>query len=246
MRLNFYKFVTIGILLCSCSKSKEEAPLVLAGEYQTDNTIVAANPIMVYTKNGPVNNQQLIDGLIRRQGLTYRFSRTDVPVNYNAELNIIIDANNHARLIDKYNNGGTQYTSTFTASVTTQLPRYFVLANNDSATFLNGYTYGSQNQCTLLADKIKTVYPARNCKNLPPTTGFSQVCKFRPFRVITIRDGKLFLPYFTWLVKSNQQAASCTIAYVGETNTFNPAVINQLATGDTIVAQVREIALLKK
>ena len=88
--------------------------------------------------------------------------------------------------------------------------------------------------------------PTKRCVALPPATGYSRLCRFRPVRLLKMNAGQLFVPQLSWLVQSGQQYASCGYAASGSWNLFNTGILNQLTAGDTLVVQERAIALLKK
>ena len=230
------------LLLAGCGKApKIELPLT--GEYETGPTIVA-NPIVMYTENGPVNNPQLVDKFLSGKQLGPPFFfRTDVPNNDFYAFKLTIATNSQATLVSQ----SLTNPATKKAEITARNAEYFVLTEVDSVSISNSNT--NSNRCSLLGHKLKTIYPAQRCKSLPLSTGYSQICRFRPVQVVTIRDGRFFLSVLSWMVQTGPSAATgsfCGLSSAGERNTFNPAIAAQLIDGDTIVVQQREIALLKK
>lgn len=232
----------LGVLLLLGCKKDREAPLVLVGKYEASTSPVAATPIRLYTVNGIVDNQVIVDNFIKRQSWVQDyFFRNAVPAPNNASLVLAIRSNMRATLIDTH----ATSTDSVRAEVLSQNDQSFLLANVDSASVL--LSSNSTSRCEQLGERIKNVYPGKRCRSLPPFTGYSSYCMIRPVRVITIKNGNLFIPQFTWLVKTGQPSQSiCGLAYSKEWNTFNPAILNQLVAGDTIVVQEREIPLLKK
>jgi hypothetical protein len=234
-----YYFLLLGaaLLMVSCQKDKERIAYDLSGTYTAENTLKAANPIAMYTSGGQVTNTAVITRfLARRQGLASYFSATDVAIPGNTSLRLSFRANNRATLISTAPN----YVDSIRTEVTDQQIASLRLQNLDSVTTLPGTSYSCR-KMEELASYIKEVYPGKRCRPLPATSGYSQLCKQRPVRMIGAHGSQLYVPYFSWLV----QADGCYIAYGGEWNIFNRAVLNRLATGDTVVVQEREIALRK-
>ena len=229
------------LLLAGCGKDPG-IELPSPGDYETGPTIVA-NSIVMYTKNGQVNNPQLVDKFLSGKQLGPPFFfRTDV-ANNDFFFKLTISTNSQATLVSQ----GLTNPVTKKAEITTRNPEYFVLTEVDSVSISSSNTYA--NRCSLLGQKLKTVNPVQRCKSLPLSTGYSQICKFRPVQVVTIRDGKFFLSVLSWMVQTGPSAATgsfCGLSSGGERNTFNPAMVTQLIDGDTIVVQQREIALLKR
>jgi hypothetical protein len=242
MKKYCYTLLAGSILFCGCSKEKETP--VLEGEYQTGTTIESA-PIQLFTKDGLVDNQAIVDRfLTRRPWSTSYFSRVNVAVPNGSSLMLTIQSNKKALLVSKY---GTS-TDTLKAVFTSQTDQYLVLSHVDSirTPILNRIPYPSR--CQQLADKIKTEYPGKHDYPIALVSGTQEYfSKVRPIEVIAIKKDKLFLPQFSWSVESSGAYGSkCGISSSRERNVFNKAVINQLVIGDTIVVQERMVELVKK
>ncbi len=228
------------MLLSSCDK-EDDPSSALPGKYQSATTIVAT-PIEMYTKDGLVKDALLVDKFLARERTTY-FSRVDVPVDDGSSFSLTIGNNKQATLIttsplDKI---------TVQAEVVSQTSSYFTLADVDSISA--SFSAGPRSRCDLLREQVTLVLPEKNCGGLPFSTAYSQLCKYRPTRAIIIRDNKLYLPLFSWLIKTvapPPNRGACFSAYSGVQNIFNPAMLAQLTTGDTLVVQVKEVALLKR
>lgn len=241
MKYLFYPLALGLLMLGGCSKDREEATLVLAGEYQANSTIVTA-PITMYTSTGVVNNQAVVDGYLRRQALSAAyFSRTDLPTPAANSLAIIIRQNKQVNFISSY----PTRTDTVKAEITSQLAKYVVLSNRDSVA---GFSSASAaNRCAQLSAQMPIEKPVKRCVGMSPASGYSQYCKYRPVEVVAINAGQLYIPLLSWSLKSSPSVYSnCGSASYGSWNLFNKAVLNQLASGDTLVMQERSIALTKK
>jgi hypothetical protein len=237
MKQPYYLLLAAAALLTSCQKDSERIAYSLSGVYTAENTLRAANPIGMYTSAGQVTNAAVITRfLAKRQNLSDYFSTTDVAIPSNTSLRLVFRANNRATLLSTAPN----YSDSIRAEVTDQQVASLRLQNLDSVTTLASASY-SCTKVSELAGYIKEVYPGKRCRNLPLASGYSQYCRQRPVRVVGARGSQLYVPYFSWLV----QADGCFVAYSGEWNMFNRAVLNHLAAGDTVVVQEREIALRK-
>ena len=241
MKQHYSFLFLLAVSLGSCGKDREDIPLVLEGEYRADNVLLAANPIIMYTRNGRVDNPAAIDGFMKRNqwaGVT-GFSRTNVDISSEATFTLAIRADNRATLVSRYQ---TSY-DTIKAEITSKAVNYFVLANADSIGPL--LLSNASNPCVQFIQKVKLIYPGEQCKLLSPATGYGKSCKIRPVRIIGVKDRKLFIPQFSWLFKSSGPN-SCGYSQLNEWNFFNTAAPAQLSSGDTLVIQERQIALLKQ
>lgn len=240
----YYSFLCLTAILCgSCGKDENDAPFVLEGEYQSAPTVVASNPIVLYTRNGQIDKPEVIDKFLRRNSwISVSFSRANVALPTDESFHLTIRANNGAALISQYQT----YSDTIEAEVTDKTADYVVLANRDSTGFLVSPA-SSRNACVQLADKIKAVYPGRRCVPVSIAAGtYENACKIRPVRVIGIKNRQLFIPQLNWVITHSDQLFTCGQAQADEWNILNPAVTGQLGVGDTLVAQERRITLLKQ
>jgi hypothetical protein len=237
MKQPYYSLLVLGASLTSCQKDKERISYDLSGTYTAENTLRAANPITMYTSAGQVSNAAVITRfLAKRQNLSDYFSATDLAIPSNTTLRLAFRANNRATLLSTT----PTYSDSIRTEVTDQQVASLRLQNLDSVTILPGTSYSCQ-KVEELTGYIKEVYPGKRCRPLPTASGYSQFCRQRPVRMIGAHGDQLYVPYFSWLVS----AGGCYIAYSGEWNMFNRAVLSHLAAGDTVVVQEREIALRK-
>lgn len=242
MRQILRVLVLSTVILSSCDKEKDELPLVLNGEYNSGNTILAVNPVTMYTNKGIVKDQQTVNRfLLHRSWLKDYFSQTDAPIPNNNSCQLIFQSNKRVSIIFK----SPTYVDTIKTQITSQITDRFILSNIDSVS-IPSLSYNASDRCEQLSNQIKQEYPNKRCLNLSPVTGYSQFCKFRPIRIINITNENLSIPYFSWMIQSNTTYNRCSLAIGGEWNKFNLAITNQLNSGDTIVVQQREISLFKK
>lgn len=234
------------LILTGCSKDAPEAEkLVLDGTYEAAGTLTAA-PIIMYTKDGPVNNPALVDKFISRQYYaTNFFSRNDVvlpAMNYGS-LTLSIRGNKRATFTTVYPSNG--FTDTLKTEITAQHATHFVATKLDSVSSFTSAT--STDRCSQLATQMEVESPVKRCVRVSAATGYSQLCKFRPIQVIRINAGQLLLPRLSWLIQSgNSRSSACGRAASGASNLFNTGILNQLVVGDTLLMQERTIALIKK
>lgn len=239
MKQHLYFLLAGGSLLAGCGKDPETQP-VLAGSYQAGPVISTAD-IMLYTSTGRVDNRAMVDNfLARRKNLSGYFSRVDVALPTAYSLTLAFRGNNRVTLLSK---SATSTDSTLT-EITAQSAQRLVLANKDSISNLRP---GSPSRVDQLSDLIPGEQPVRRCAAASVSSGtYALACRYRPIRVITSHDGKLFLPQLSWLIQTGNGYGISYWAYSGVQNTFNTAVLSQLQAGDTLVVQAREIAFSKK
>lgn len=242
-----FRFLAFGLMLSAgCSKDNPEvAKVVLDGNYEAAATLATA-PITMYTKDGPVNNPALVDRFLSRQYYASGFfSRNDValPAMSYGSLTLSIRANKQATFTTVYPGNG--FRDSLKTEITAQYSNHFVATKLDSVS--NFTTATSADRCSQLSTQMEVASPVKRCVNVSLATGYSQLCKFRPIQVVKIDAGQLYIPRLSWLIQSgNQRTSGCGRATGGASNLFNPAVLNQLVAGDTLVVQERTIALIKK
>ena len=134
MRQLFYPLALGLMMLSGCSKdAPEAAQVVLEGEYQAGTTVTTA-PIRMYTKDGAVNNQALIERFVaRRTWAAAYFPRTDTPIPTTSSLKVIVRGNNQADLIST----SPGRTDTLKTDITAQRAAYAVLSGRDSVSTLS-------------------------------------------------------------------------------------------------------------
>jgi hypothetical protein len=246
MKHLFFPLVSGLLIFAGCSKdAPEAAKVVLDGNYEAASTLAAA-PITMYTKDGPVNNPALVDRFLSRQYYANGFfSRNDVtlpPMAYGS-LTLSIRGNKQATFTTVYPSTGV--TDTLKTEIIAQRATHFVAAKLDSVSILT--SAASADRCSQLSTQMEVESQAKRCVNVSIATGYSQLCKFRPIQVIKINAGQLYIPRLSWLIQSgNVRNSGCGRAASGSSNLFNTGVLNQLVAGDTLVVQERTIALLKK
>jgi hypothetical protein len=245
-----YSLCLGSLLLAGCSK--EKSPFITAGEYET-GTVIQSAPIQLFTKDGLVDNPQVVDKFLRQKfWTTVAFSRTDEPYSGSA-FKLRIEADKRAFLIS---NNGT-HSDTIKAFLTSQTDRYLVLSYADSVTGRGAVSKpipGQQSPCELLYTKIKSEYAGVHFYPVAYASGTDMyVPRERPILVISIKNGQLFLPQFSWIIASTHVINSgpypltnrCGMAQNNDRNVFNSAVISQLTVGDTIVVQERGVPFQK-
>jgi hypothetical protein len=136
-------------------------------------------------------------------------------------------------------------TDTLKTDLTTPQATYAVSTARDSIAV--SAPAGTPSRCEVLGGQMDAVLPNKRCTALPPVTGYSRLCRFRPIQVLRIDAGHLAVPQLSWLVYSSPSPNnSCGVSMSGAWNLFNKALLSQLAAGDTLVVQERTIALTKK
>ncbi|WP_303312702.1 hypothetical protein [Hymenobacter sp. BT730] len=224
--------------LSNCQKDPAPPLLALPGSYYSANEIVA-QPIRMYTQQGEVRNDALIDDFIRREYQPAGFPRTNLSIG-DSLLLLTIPEKGPVTLVSK-----TFYKTYFAqAQVSGQTHDSFALTRLDSIT--QRVPLATPTRCAVLMDQMEQAPPSRRCFPISSTTGYAQFCWLKQAYAIGIRDGQLFLPVFNYLVKSDFSAGRCMFGRSGQWNLFNSAIRSQLLAGDTLVVQMNEVALLKK
>jgi hypothetical protein len=243
MKKYLYSVVLSTICLVGCGKN-EEAPLIVEGKYQADNTILAANPITMYTKDGRVDNQLVVNKFFNHHSWAQPFfSSSDIHNPGTSSLTIDIRSNKHAAIVSNSSNR----VDSIRVEVTSQESNYLILSEVDSSAMNLPYYSFREVHLHEIESQMQSVIPKKKCYNVPAYLNYSQACQYRFLRLLTIKEGKLFVPQFSYLIQTNQMNSGVnSIAYSRVWNTFNTSVLNKLIVGDTIVVQEREVALLKK
>ena len=240
MKRYLYPFLCGVLAMISCGKDKK-APLVLSGSYQSGPTTLVATPIRMYTEKGEVNNPALMDHFLYRHFRTSGpFSRIDIPPGPRV-FTLAIRSNKRATLT----NTNVAPGDSIQAEVLAQELSSFVLANLDSVDVLSAG--GAPTRCDQLDELIGNTHRGKHCIALPATTGYRFNCRIRPVRLVTIKGSQLVIPLFNYVITAGYPAPNnCEIVRAEEWNTFNPAILNQLVAGDTLVVQEQQIPLTKK
>jgi hypothetical protein len=237
MKLIYASVLVLAGTLAACHREAENPSPDLTGTYVAAATIVAAHPIVMYTQAGQVTDQAVLTRfLTRRPNQTGYFSATDAPIPSNQTLKLTFRDNNRATLLF---GTGTRADS-LRVEVTNREPASFLLQQLDSTNQF-GVSSG-QSTCDRvgkIAEYVRGVVAGKRCRMVSPSTGYSSFCRVRPVRMVGVRDGQLYVPYYSWLI----QAGGCYTAVSGEWNTFGQGARGQLGAGDTLVVQEREVAL---
>ncbi|AIZ65386.1 hypothetical protein PK28_17080 (plasmid) [Hymenobacter sp. DG25B] len=235
---NYLLLLTALLSLSNCQKDPAPPLLALPGQYYSANEIVA-QPIRMYTQQGEVLNDALIEDFIHREYEPSGFLRTNQAIG-DSLLLLTIPEKGPATLVSK-----TFYPTDFAqAQVSGQTHDSFTLTRVDSIQLLLPTT--PPLRCAVLGDQIEKALPSRRCVPIVNQIGYSQLCWLKPAYAIGIRDGQLYLPALNYLVKSAAPGSRCLFSRGSRWNLFNPALRNQLLAGDTLVVQINEVALLKK
>lgn len=210
----------------------------LTGKYLAGSTIVAAHPITMYTKAGQVTDQAVVTRfLARRPTPAAYFSATDVPFSSQYALSLVFRTNNRATIIS----ASPTYTDSMRLEVTNREPAGFLLQRLDSISQPPVQPgMAACNRVGTLAEYIRGAKAGKKCWNASLSSGtYGQSCRVRPVYAVGAHGSQLYVPYYSWLI----QAGGCYTAVGGEWNTFGQEVVAQLAAGDTVVVQERELAL---
>ncbi|QJX47621.1 hypothetical protein HMJ29_11980 [Hymenobacter taeanensis] len=242
MRLISTSLLATLLLLGACSKDDDTIPMLM-GQYRTESTIKAGT-MQLHTSTGIITNQTTITRFLRRlNGASTTFLRRDSTIT-GASLELHFRENNRVTLASVVPPGADDHMTEM--EVTTRAREYYLLSDLDSVSIYTSPSGYNANPCNELPDKIRQHRPARKCFNVSQASGFGQMCRLRPLRMLTIRKGQPVLSLFSWLGKSGSNGRWCWIATGFDWNSLNPNLRSSLAPGDTVVVQTNELALHKQ
>jgi hypothetical protein len=241
MKSTFYLLALAGaLLLGSCGKD-EPALSVAPGEYRSGGTIIASGPVTMYTTSGSTTDLNIISRFVVRQsagGDFPAFAAADVPTTTATTLSV--QANKEVQIGEAYMG---QASFGRLADITGQQSNYIILTQRDSTLLVVRNT----GRCERFANDLLTVRPQQRCLDkFGSSNGVLQVCFYLPQRIIKQVNGQLYIPQLSWWLQQGVGSGRCTNGGSGEWNLFNKAVLPQLAPGDTLLVQERQIELIKQ
>ncbi|TGD82925.1 hypothetical protein [Hymenobacter wooponensis] len=242
MKIPSTRIVALALLLSACSKDDETVPM-LTGQYRTESTL-KAGAIQMYTSSGVNTNQTTITRFLRRlNGASTIFMRRDSVLTGPA-LELHFRENNRVTLASVVPPGANDYM--IELEVTTRARQYYLLSDLDSSMVYGSGSGYNSNPCSAFPDKIRQHQPASKCYNIPSSSGYGQLCRQRPLRMLAIQKGQPVLSLLSWLGKSTTNGRWCWTSYGNDWNSLNSNLRNSLAPGDTVVVQTNELALRKQ
>ena len=237
MKQKIFFLLAVAAIFISCKKDNNS--LQLAGQYKP-NTNGSVGPVIMYSSQGQVTNAVAIQSFLQRQGVEneFIFSGSSFPIGSNDLFTLAITQNNKVTI------SAAILTEPRQAEIVDQTSSQLLIALIDSVqSFI---PIGNNNRCAVLYPAIKKINSEKKYTPLPPGSGYSGVFTFRTMFPIEIENGQFTLPLTTFLVSSSTVNNSCMNSASNEWNTFNPDIITQLQTGDTIVYQTKRVQLLKQ
>ncbi|MBG8552249.1 hypothetical protein [Hymenobacter guriensis] len=240
MKVSTLAFATALLALGACQEDKDSGPQ-LAGLYQTESTI-KAGPLQVYTSSGVVSSPAVAASLLRRHwSMRSSFLKKDSVISPDNSLTLLFEADNRVTLTANYSGGSR----VLALEATSRNAQRYLLSAMDSATVIAAS--GAQSRCELLADQVREHEPARRCFLVALMPGaFQSACRFRPLQVLTIRNNQPVIPLYSWFVLVSRSGTVCGQGQGFEWNLPSSNLVQRLASGDTVLVQVNELALRKK
>ena len=241
MRPFYLPLLAVAALLVGCHKD-QEAPEAVAfdtsGRYHAGPTILATNPITMYTRSGAVTNPTVVDRyLARRPWAADFFSRTDANPGNAVSLTLTFRSLNRATVTVT---GPNNYLDSVRADVSVAAD-YLVLKQLDTLSALLPLNTSCMSRAGQLSEALRQLQDDKTCVALPAVTGYSQSCKVRAVRQLKSRAGQPYIPLLSTLV----QTGTCQTAVSNQWNSLSTAPLSQLAAGDTVLVQERELPLLR-
>ena len=227
-------FLIPVLILISCKKSRDA--ISLPGTYKSGNMEKVYPPVMI-TKQGQVTDLGIIKNFLQFRGLqgNFIFDSSSIQVLGNV-LTLTIDQNNKVSILKDSS------TSMVAGEIINQTSTQIVIAGNDSVEGTVPSYYSSR--CDTL--NITSVIPPKTYYILPVGT-YNSFSKYRPMFPVEIKNQSLVLPLLKSVVSCyNGSSKFCSDYTVEQWNIFNPSIVAQLQTGDTILYQAKDVTLLKQ
>lgn len=242
MKQLFYPLVLGLLVLGGCSKdAPKAAPRFEATGTYTVTTVPVAGAIRMFTRAGEVNNAQLIRNFSQRNYSGLLYSPGVVSPYISGEL--AFDGNGKATLTTTAVQVGGLVTTTVGYEVTSQTADNLLLSRQLSA-LTN--TPSTPDACYNIVRDIRGLPPVYTCTALPPTTGFSDQCAFKPVCVLNLRGTQPSLALMSYIFSAANAGRTCSLGYRNDFNIFNAMLPSRLNAGDTLVVQEAELPLVKK
>ncbi|WP_345220849.1 hypothetical protein [Hymenobacter koreensis] len=220
-------------MLAGCGKSESEKEYVLKGDYQTQNPLTVTAPIL-YTRQGPVTNPQVIQQFLARLNNTGFVFGTSQTLSSNSLLSFRDDKT--ASIVFQAPQG-----TAIEARLEEKTSDRIVLVGRDSI------AYSQAPNPVLVVQNINQYKVAGRCRPVPPASGFISPCKGAVrYPINRTADGQLRIPLLSFLHKVTYPGGMASNSGINVWGVFNSAVLGQLGATDTLVVQTKELPLLKQ
>ena len=242
MMKQFFYSLGLGLtLLAGCKDKTEEEPRFDATGTYTITTAPVAGAVRMFTRAGEVRDAQLIRNFSERNYSGLLYSPGVASPYLSGEL--AFGGNGQATLTTTAIQMGSVVANTLVCDITSQTPTTLLLTSQLSAVT---YTPSTTNACYSIVRDIKGISPIYTCKALPPVTGFSSQCDFKPVYVLNLHGIQPSLALLSYIFSTANAGQTCSLGYRNDFNVFNTALPSRLNAGDTLVVQESELPLVKK
>jgi hypothetical protein len=241
MKKVFYPLGLGLIALAGCKDTPKEEPRFDASGTYTITTVPVAGAVRMFTRAGEVNNAQLIREFSQRKYSGLFYSPGVISPYLTGEL--AFDGSGKATLTTTAVQMGSTVTNKLVCDVTSQTPTNLLLTSQLPAVY---NVPSTPDACYSIVRDIKGLSPVYTCTALPPTTGSSSQCQYKPVFVLNLRGTQPSLALLSYIFSAANANQTCNIAYRNDFNIFNTAITSRLSAGDTLVVQESELPLVKK
>lgn len=241
MKHLFYPLACGLLLFGGCKDTPKEEPRFDATGTYTITTVPVAGAVRMFTMAGEVHNAQLIRNFSQRNYPGLFYSPGFISPYVSGEL--AFDGKGKATLTTSALLLGGLVTTTLDYDVTSQTSDNLLLSRQLSALTNAPVT---PDACYNIVRDIEGLPPVFACTALPPASGFSMQCVFKPVYVLNLRGTQPSLALMSYIFSATKAGRTCSFAYRNDFNVFNTTLPGRLNAGDTLVVQEAELPLVKK
>lgn len=238
----------IGLLM-SCSEDNQQEETMVSGTFNDINTF-NVSPAELYTQKGKIINQEEIAFFVNRKGLSNSFFVNGVTkLQKDIDYTLLVREDHTAEL--KRDQPG----SSFRASISNLQDRRFIITGTDSITSLVGsagtplgYVSNPYSVSTCGTNlQIGSLTPSKRCVPIPNFGGaYTERCTYLPIAFIEVENANtLFIPTLSYYFTQGHGSQRCTFGLNNSWNVLNSEFYKQLASGDTVLVQKKQIILKK-
>ncbi|MCR5886993.1 hypothetical protein LRS06_04215 [Hymenobacter sp. J193] len=234
-----------SVLLTNCTNDPEQEEDLRQGDYISTGTRTI-KPAVMYTSSGKTTDVAIISAHLKRKKQEGMFELSTGSETHSTFLALHFASPTAVRL-SEISTATKDTTDTMPTEVVSYSSTDMVLAQLDSVMVINPDNYPNAD-CGRIAKQVPLYKPTYHCRPVSIISGsWGYACRYRPLFPIQITKGQLSVVHTSWLMTAYTSSSySCGTGFGNQWNSLNPAVINQLQVGDTLVVQERETPLVRK
>lgn len=240
-RLICFGLVAIG-LLTACKDTSVQGPSFDPSGTYTVSATAQTGPVRMFTQAGEVQNASLVRAFSIRHYGNLLYSPGVVSPFQTAEL--VFTSTSEAGLNTTALMNGGLSRSSVAVDVTSQTNANLLLTSKMSGPSL--FMPVNPDRCINILRDIRGFPPVYTCTALPPSSGSSTRCDYKPVYVLKLKGKDASLAAMSFIFVASANGQSCTLGWRNEFNVLNPNLPRQLTAGDTLVVQEAEFPLVRK